>query len=101
MVHGLRAVLRLVHWGSITRERTVAKFDKAREEWAKLDEDGKIAVVIFSVLGLFVTVLLLILIVALIKELFVPALIALAVYSLGAKKWGWPVPKKIKQFFVK
>lgn len=79
----------------------MSKFDKAREEWNKLDEDDKIAVVAIGAGGVLFALLILTLIVVLIKELFVPALVLVAFYSVGVRMWNWPVPKKIKQFFVK
>lgn len=102
MVHVLRDVLRVVYWRPITLQgESMSKFDEFRKEFAKLDEEEKALVVFFLVMGLIMAVSLLVLIVVLVKELFVPALVVGAFYALGAIKWGWPVPKKIKQFFVK
>lgn len=79
----------------------MSKFEKAKAEWAKLDEEEKAVAAVTALFGLIVVMALLTLVVVLIKELFVPALIAVALYLAGARYFGWPVPKKIKQFFVK
>lgn len=78
---------------------------KARlaKAWSETDDEDKVVTAV-SGLMIAVGVLLLLLFVLYLlfeiaKALFVPALIALAVYSAGVKLFDWPIPKFVKKFF--
>lgn len=76
----------------------MSKFQKVRDEFEKLDMEDKALAVFGVLMCLLLAVGILAVVVALIKELFIPALIVLAIYGWGAHKRGWPVPKALKKF---
>jgi predicted membrane channel-forming protein YqfA (hemolysin III family) len=77
----------------------MSKFKDLKAQFDALDEDDKPIVVIGTVVGLFILIGLLSLVVALVKELFVPVLIVVALYSAGVKFFGWPIPSFVKKLF--
>jgi type IV secretory pathway TrbD component len=77
----------------------MSKFKDLKAQFDALDQDDKPIVVIGTVFGLFILIGLLFMVVALVKELFVPALIVVALYSAGVKFFGWPIPPFVKKLF--
>lgn len=77
----------------------MSKFKDLKAQFDALDQDDKPIVVIGTVVGLFILIGLLFLVVALVKELFVPALIVVALYGAGVKFFGWPIPSFVKKLF--
>jgi hypothetical protein len=77
----------------------MSKFSKAKAKFDALSDEDKAAALVGGIFVTFMAVLLLILIVALIKELLVPALVAGAVYGAGVKFFNWPIPKFAKKLF--
>lgn len=76
----------------------MSKFQKVRDEFEKLNTEEKVLAVFAVLMCILIAVGILAVVVAIIKELFIPALIVLAIYGWGAHKRGWPVPKALKKF---
>jgi hypothetical protein len=70
-----------------------------RKVWDESDEEEKFILVIGGAFGLVFLLVILVLIFELLKVLFVPALIGLALYSAGVKYFDWPVPSFVKKFY--
>lgn len=77
----------------------MSKFKDLKAQFDALHDDDKPIVVICTVVVVFGLIGLLFLVVALVKELFVPALIVVALYSAGVKFFGWPIPSFVKKLF--
>lgn len=76
----------------------MSKFQKVRDDFDEMDTDMKIFAVIMILVALLIGLAIAAILVALIKEIFIPALVILAIYGWGAHKRGWPVPKFLKKF---
>lgn len=77
----------------------MSAFDDAKKKFSEMDDEEKVFAVIGTVIGVFIGIGILFLLVALIKELFIPAFIAVVVYAVGVKVFGWPIPKFVKKLF--
>lgn len=71
--------------------------------WSETSDEDRVVTVIsglmISVGALLLFLGILYLLFQIAKALFVPALIAVALYSAGVKWMGWPIPKFVKKFF--
>lgn len=77
----------------------MSAFEDAKKKFSEMDDDEKVVAVMATVVGALIGLGIMFLIVALIKELFIPALIGAAFYAVGVKVFGWPIPKFVKKLF--
>jgi predicted membrane channel-forming protein YqfA (hemolysin III family) len=73
--------------------------DNVKTRFEALDDEEKVFAILGTALGLVVLIGLLFLILALLKAMFVPAVIGLVLYFLGTRFFGWPIPSFVKKLF--
>lgn len=70
-----------------------------KKQFEDMEPEDKVMTILGLVFAAFMALGLILFIVAFIKEMLIPALIAVAVYAVGMKMFGWPIPKFVKKLF--
>lgn len=79
--------------------RDMPRLEEAKAKFKEMDDEDKVITVVGVFAALLLSIVTLILLVVLVKELTVPLLIGVAGYAAGVKFFGWPIPKFVKKLF--